>query len=113
MEGQSPSPPAAHAAPPLPGPGATWEEWHNWRHLRRDYVRQQVYGGYWHGGWGNRGWGSWFWPLALVGFGGYWLLVNLGAWPTWLEGNVFWPVLLILLGVWMLASRAWPRGKQG
>lgn len=48
-----------------------------------------------------------FWPVVLVVLGVYFLLSNLG-WLRWLEPKVVWPVLLIALGVWLLLRRARP-----
>lgn len=57
-----------------------------------------------HATWGW--WGGWglFWGIALILFGGYALLSNLGL-LWWLRGDIFWPSLLILLGVFLLVRR--------
>ncbi len=59
--------------------------------------------GYRGGRWGHS-W-SWFWGLVLILVGGYYLLKNLGL-LEWIQGDVIWPVLLIFLGLWLIASRA-------
>jgi len=47
--------------------------------------------------------------VVLVVLGIYYLLQNLGF-LSWLRGDVLWPALLILLGLWLLLrrSRWWP-----
>jgi len=40
--------------------------------------------------------------LILLGL--YFLLRNLG-WLEWLPGDIVWPVLLIILGVWLIVRR--------
>ena len=50
---------------------------------------------------------EYFWPLALVVLGVYFLLNNLG-WLGWLRPEIAWPVVLILLGGWLLIRRARP-----
>jgi len=49
------------------------------------------------------GWGL-FWGGALVLLGLYSLLSNLGL-LGWLRGDIFWPSLLILLGVFLIVRR--------
>jgi hypothetical protein len=69
---------------------------------------------HWHGGgwYGPSGWwgGGWFLGALLLVVGVYYLLQNLGLVP-WLRGDVLWPSLLILLGLWLLLGRgrAWGR----
>ena len=80
-----------------------------------DYWRAQGRTGGWYGPWGGYGpWGWWgggsFWAVALVIVGVYFLLQNLGL-LSWLPGDVLFPSLLILLGVWLLFRRSrgrWP-----
>jgi hypothetical protein len=48
--------------------------------------------------------GGWFWGAVLIVIGAYYLAQNLG-WLDRIPGNVLWPSLLILLGVWLLVSR--------
>ena len=48
---------------------------------------------------------QYFWPLALVATGIYFLLRNLQL-LKWLDGNYVWPVVLIVLGAWLIVSRA-------
>ena len=98
-------PPPTREAPKPPAPGATRDEWRDWRHQQRDYMRDH-WGGGWYGPWAWAGGGvwAWFWGAALVLIGLYYLLQNLG-WLTWLKGDVLWPSLVILLGVLMLISR--------
>ncbi len=45
----------------------------------------------------------------VLGLGVYYLLQNLGL-LSWLRGDVLWPALLIVLGLWLLLrrSRWWP-----
>ena len=91
-------------APKPPGPGATRDEWREWRHQQRDYIRDH-WGGGWYGpwAWGGGVW-PWFWGGALVLIGAYYLLQNLGL-LSWVRGDVLWPSLLILLGVLLLLNR--------
>jgi hypothetical protein len=95
-------PPPAEAPRPPPGPGASRDEWREWRRQRRDY---QWPGG-WYGpwAWGGPGVWPWFWGAALILIGAYYLLQNLGL-LNWLKGDVLWPSLLILLGVLFLVRR--------
>src|SRR4030088_146604 len=98
-------PPPPRETPKPPGPGASREEWPDWRRQQRDYVHDQ-WGGGWYGpwAWGGGGVWPWFWGAALVLIGAYYLLRNLGL-LGWLNGDVLWPSLLILLGVLMLIRR--------
>lgn len=98
-------PPPPREAPKPPGPGASRDEWRDWRRQQRDYARDQ-WGGGWYGpwAWGGGGVWPWFWGAALVLIGVYYLLQNLGL-LNWVSGNVLWPSLLILLGVLMLVGR--------
>ncbi|TME38875.1 MAG: hypothetical protein E6I61_12415 [Chloroflexi bacterium] len=102
-------PPQTTAPPAEPGPGASRDEWRAWRHRQRDFWHTQGrpggwYGpGNWYGQWNWWG-GGWFWGAALLVFGVYLLLQNLGL-MTWLRGDVFWPVVLILLGIYLIARR--------
>jgi hypothetical protein len=56
----------------------------------------------WWGGWAG-GW-TWFWAVALILWGGYYLLKNLGL-LDWIHNDVIWPILLIALGVFLLVRR--------
>ncbi|MEO9048014.1 MAG: DUF5668 domain-containing protein [Candidatus Dormiibacterota bacterium] len=115
-QAMSSEPPAAPSTstpgpPPSPGPGASRDEWRAWRHRNRDFERDQWAGRGWYGpgpwSWGGgRGgvWG-WFWGAALILIGGYYLLTNLGL-LNWLNGDVLWPVLVILFGILLLVNRA-------
>src|SRR5258708_15842654 len=96
-------PPPREARKPA-GRGAARDEWREWRHQKRDYMRDH-WGGGWYGpwAWGGGVW-PWFWGGALVLIGAYYLLQNLGL-LSWVRGDVLWPTLLILLGVLMLLSR--------
>ncbi len=104
-EPAAPAPRDAVQPPPQPpGPEASREEWHAWRHQQRDYTRAQWrQRGWYGGGWPGSGW-HWFWPGVLIVLGVYFLLSNLGL-LWWLRGDIFWPVVLILLGLWLLLSR--------
>jgi cell wall-active antibiotic response 4TMS protein YvqF len=77
--------------PPPPPQGASREEWREWRRSTRRYHR------------GGPGW-TWFWGLALIVAGAYFLLKNVGL-LDWVRGDILWPVLLIALGVWLLIDR--------
>lgn len=44
------------------------------------------------------------WGAALLVIGAYYLLQNLGL-LRWLPGDVLWPSLIILFGIWLLARR--------
>jgi hypothetical protein len=48
---------------------------------------------------------EYFWPLVLVLLGVYFLLNNLGL-LGWLRPEIAWPVLLILFGGWLIIRRA-------
>ncbi|HKV88824.1 MAG TPA: DUF5668 domain-containing protein [Candidatus Dormibacteraeota bacterium] len=45
-----------------------------------------------------------FWPALLIVLGVYLLLSNLGL-LEWLRGDIVWPVLLILFGVALIVGR--------
>lgn len=47
---------------------------------------------------------EYFWPLVLVLIGVYFLLNNLDL-LGWLRFDIIWPVALILLGVWLILQR--------
>jgi hypothetical protein len=81
-------------SPPQPPQGASREEWREWRDQRRHV--------YWGGSW------AWFWGVALILVGGYALLRSLGL-LQWVRADVFWPLLVIALGVWLIIQRAMPR----
>jgi hypothetical protein len=109
-----PPPNQPTAPPPEPGPGASRDAWRAWRHQQHDYWRAQRYGAGWYGPWnwwgGGRWGGSWFAGAALLVIGAYYLLQNLGL-LNWLPGDVLWPLLLILLGLYLLVRRSrgwWP-----
>jgi Domain of unknown function (DUF5668) len=57
---------------------------------------------YWGGHW------AWFWGLLLILVGGYALLRTLGL-LSWIRGDIFWPLLVIALGAWLIIERAIPR----
>ena len=95
--------------PAPPGPGASREDWHAWRHSRRQWAHANGWGpwGYgWYGPWSG-GHRHWFWPIVFIVIGVYLLLNNLG-WLSWLTPGIFWSSLLILFGVFLLAGR-WRR----
>ena len=46
-----------------------------------------------------------FWPVVLIVAGVYFLLNNLG-WLWWLRADIFWPIVLIAIGVWLIARRS-------
>ena len=50
---------------------------------------------------------EYFWPVVLVVIGVYLLLSNLGV-LDWLRFDIVWPVLLILLGAWLIIRRQRP-----
>jgi len=81
-------------SPPQPPPGAPREEWREWRRRQRPV--------YWGGNW------AWFWGVALILVGGYALLRSLGL-LQWVRGDIFWPLLVIALGAWLIIQRALPR----
>lgn len=85
MATNPPEPPTPPSTTPLP-PRQQWRSY-DW------------YGG--TGTWFGRGW---FWGAALVVLGIYFLLSNLGL-LWWLRGDVFWPIVLILFGVFLIARR--------
>ena len=47
---------------------------------------------------------EYFWPTVLVVVGVYFLLSNVGL-LEWLRFDIVWPVLLILLGAWLIIRR--------
>ena len=47
---------------------------------------------------------DYFWPLALVVIGAFFLLRNLNL-LDWLDGKYVWPVVLIVLGVLLIVRR--------
>lgn len=49
-------------------------------------------------------------PLLFIFFGIYWLGGEMGWFPE-LTTNILWPILLILIGVFMLAKHATKRSK--
>ena len=97
-----PAPEPPHTPAQMPGPNASREEWRAWR--RQRWSQGGWYGGPWF--WFGSGW---FWGGALVVLGLYFLLSNLGL-LWWLRGDVFWPIVLILFGVFLIARRGrwWP-----
>jgi hypothetical protein len=80
--------------PRQPPPDASREEWRDWRHQRRR--------SYWGGQW------AWFWGVVLVLVGSYSLLRSLGL-VQWIRADLFWPLIVIALGVWLIVQRAMPR----
>lgn len=89
--------PAPMAPPPpgAPGPGASRYEWRAYRRETRRYWRGRLPGGY-----GPTGWGL-FLASALIVVGIYYLLRNTGV-LAWFPENVFWPILVIAWGCWLL-----------
>lgn len=87
------SPPVS--SPPPPGPTSTKEEWRAWRHSRR---------GFYPSPWRATGPWRFFFPSALVAVGLYYLLANLGLLP-FIHGDIFWPSILIFLGLLLLFRR--------
>jgi hypothetical protein len=51
-----------------------------------------------------------FWPILLIGIGGFWLLNNLGLLPGWSWGTLWqlWPLFLIAMGLDLLIARRSP-----
>ena len=49
-----------------------------------------------------------FWGVVLVLVGGYALLRSLGL-LQWIRADIFWPLLVIALGLWLIIERAMPR----
>jgi len=43
---------------------------------------------------------------VLVVVGAYFLLRNLGL-LDWLHSDIFWPLVLIVLGTWLIFRRGW------
>lgn len=108
-ESPNPPPPTDPGPPPEPGPGATREEWHAYHRDRRDYYRAHRPYGWYGSGWAWWGWG-WGWGVVLVLAGIYFLLSNLNL-LNWVRGDVFWPIVVILFGVFLIVRRGrwWPR----
>ena len=73
--------------PPPQGPGRPGERW-DWDSWSRQWVRR----------------GSVRTGVILVVLGLLFLLANLGL-LGWLRWDVVWPVLLILLGIWLVTRR--------
>lgn len=48
---------------------------------------------------------AYFWPVALIAVGIFFLLRNLNL-IDWLDGRYIWPVVLIVLGAWLIFRRA-------
>lgn len=81
-------------SPPPPRPAAPREEWRSWRRQQRSE--------HWGGNW------AWFWGVVLILVGGYALLRSLGL-LEWVRADLFWPLVLIALGIWLIVWRAIPR----
>ena len=47
---------------------------------------------------------DYFWPVVLILVGVYFLLNNLGL-LNWLDWNIAWPVILIAIGLYLVARR--------
>jgi len=111
MAEEVPTPPASAASPApsapqppaIPGPYATRQEWRAWRRQTRAYYRSTGWYGWtgWAGIWG------WFWAIALIMVGAYYLMANLGLF-SWVRGDLIWPALLIVLGVLVIVGRFRP-----
>jgi LiaI-LiaF-like transmembrane region len=43
---------------------------------------------------------------VLIVVGAYFLLRNLGL-LDWLRSDIFWPLVIIALGVWLIVRRGW------
>jgi hypothetical protein len=80
--------------PQRPPPESSREDWREWRHRRRQ--------SYWGGNW------TWFWGVVLIVVGSYSLLRSLGL-LQWVRADLFWPLIVIALGVWLIIARAIPR----
>ena len=65
----------------------------------RDYMRSQG-----RSDWYGSTRGGIFLALALIVLGGYFLLRNLGL-LDWLRDDIFWPLVLIALGLVLLLRR--------
>lgn len=65
----------------------------------RDYMRGQ---GRWH--WYGSAGGTLYLAIALIVLGAYFLLRNVGL-LNWLRDDVFWPLVLIALGLVLLLRR--------
>jgi len=50
---------------------------------------------------------EYFWPVVLVVLGVYFLLNNLGL-LGWLRQDIVWPVVLIGIAVWLIVRRKRP-----
>jgi len=87
--------------PTAPRPGASPYEWKTYRRATRDYARSQRRA--------NRGYGPWgsglLFAILLILVGVNYLLRNTGALP-WFPDDVFWPLLLVIFGLVVLARRA-------
>jgi hypothetical protein len=46
-----------------------------------------------------------FWPVVLIVVGVYFLLLNLGL-LWWLRPEIAWPIILIAIGVWLILRRS-------
>jgi hypothetical protein len=46
--------------------------------------------------------------VVLVLVGGYSLLRSLGL-LNWVRSDIFWPLVIIVLGAWLIIQRAFPR----
>ncbi len=103
QEVPTPTTSPAPQPPVLPGPTATRREWRAWRRQTRAYYRSTGWYGWtgWSGIWG------WFWAIALIMIGGYYLMANLGL-LDWVRGDLIWPALLIVLGVLVIIGRFRP-----
>jgi hypothetical protein len=76
---------------PQPSPlQGSRDDWPGWRY-RRGFRAS------------GTGW-TWFWGVALILVGGYYLLKNLGL-LEWVRGDVIWPLLVIALGIWLIVAR--------
>lgn len=74
---------AGEDVPPPPPPPAGGSEWSGWRHGPHQRRRQRSGG------------------LVLIAIGVLFLAANLG-WLRWINGDVFWPALLVILGIGLL-----------
>jgi hypothetical protein len=45
-----------------------------------------------------------FWPVVLILVGAYFLLRNAHL-LDWLQSDIFWPLVLIAIGVWLIFRR--------
>jgi hypothetical protein len=76
--------------PQPPPPQGSRDDWPGWRYQRAFRAS-------------GTGW-TWFWGVALILVGGYYLLKNLGL-LEWVGGDVIWPLLVIALGIWLIVAR--------